>query len=286
MGMLDRYKKKGGFIQLIVLIETSTKQKQDQFLNLIAQENPRWEEAIRKKTLSIEKILAWDPIYLTEIFSRIQPLTMAVVLRSFSAEYVDKVLNCFTQSEKRKIQNIISETNPSQSEITTCVMKIITEVRELMRLGVLKLEKIDPEMMIPENIEEQLQNAGSSLDQVGVTGGFKQNNTAPAAKHNVGTPSGEVKAEVESSSKVEPVVELNFHTDDEPKSKMKTLTETSSKSSPKSKISGIAPGGSDVLKEENESLKRKTQQLLAENQQLKTELASLRNKLEQIRKIA
>ncbi|MFN9067220.1 MAG: hypothetical protein ACK5V3_08325, partial [Bdellovibrionales bacterium] len=77
MGMLDRYKKKGGFIQLLQLIETSSKSKQDQFLGLIAQESPNWENEIRKKMITLDKVLEWNPVYLSEIFSRLHPLTLA-----------------------------------------------------------------------------------------------------------------------------------------------------------------------------------------------------------------
>ncbi len=156
MGMLDRYKKNGGFIQLLILIESSSKQKQEQFFNIIAQENPAWESEIKKKSITLEKILSWNATYVSEIFSRVQPLTVAVAMRSLSQAQADKVMGCFNHSEQRKIQNIITETNPSPSEIQTCVMKLVTEVRELMKSGVLKMDKIDPELVIPENIEDKL----------------------------------------------------------------------------------------------------------------------------------
>jgi hypothetical protein len=156
MSMLDRYKKKGGFIQLLILIETSSKQKQDQFLGLIAQENPLWEEAIKKKTITLDRILNWDSTYLAEIFSRLQPLTIAVAFRNFPPEQIELVLKCFSSTDKRKIQNLISETQPSNGEISTCGMKVISEVRELMKIGVLKMDKIDSELTIPENIEDTL----------------------------------------------------------------------------------------------------------------------------------
>lgn len=38
MGMLDRYKKKGGFNQLLQLLETSPSAKREQFLSLIGGE--------------------------------------------------------------------------------------------------------------------------------------------------------------------------------------------------------------------------------------------------------
>lgn len=156
MGMLDRYKKKGGFVQLLNLLETSSKTKQDQFLNLIHQENPHWEEALKKRILNIEKVMSWDKETLSEIITRVQPLTLTVALRHFSEERRDNILNVLSQSEKRKIQNLVSETNPNPAEIATCISKIIAEVRALIQQGIVKLDKVDPEISIPENIEDQL----------------------------------------------------------------------------------------------------------------------------------
>ncbi|MBX2988824.1 MAG: hypothetical protein KF802_13115 [Bdellovibrionaceae bacterium] len=158
MGMLDRYKKKGGFVQLLTLIETSGKQKQDQFLSLIAQENPVWEETIRKKTLTLEKILTWNSTYLSEVLSRVQPLTLATALNGMPKDKVDIILGCLSMTDKRKIQQVIDESKPTPAEINTCIMKIITETRGFISGGILKMDKVDPELMIPENIEEQLSN--------------------------------------------------------------------------------------------------------------------------------
>lgn len=163
MGMLDRYKKKGGFVQLLNLLETSSKTKQDQFLNLIHQENPHWEEALKKRILNIEKVMSWDKETLSEVITRVQPLTLTVALRHFSEERRDTLLNVLSQSEKRKIQNLVSETNPNPAEIATCISKIISEVRTLIQQGIVKLEKVDPEIAIPENIEDQL-NQKSQLN--------------------------------------------------------------------------------------------------------------------------
>lgn len=159
MGMLDRYKKKGGFVQLLTLIESSGKQKQDQFLGLIAQENPLWEETIRKKSLSIDKIFSWNPVYLGEVLTRVQPLTLATALHSLPKERVETILNCLPVGERRKIQQVIDETNPSPAEKNTCIMKIINETRGFMLGGVVKVDKVDAELVIPDNIEEQLNSA-------------------------------------------------------------------------------------------------------------------------------
>ena len=161
MGMLDRYKKKSGFSQLLALIETSGKQKQDQFLNLIAQENQAWEKAIRSKMLSAEVIFGWPQENLSEILSRLQPLTLAMALHGNPQEKNDKIMACLPNATRRKIFEMMSEKVPSPAEKSTCLMKVVTEVREFIKQGIVKLEKIDPSLVVAENIEDLLASGGN-----------------------------------------------------------------------------------------------------------------------------
>ncbi len=169
MGMLDRYKKtKGGFGQLLQLIETSPQKKREQFLALIAEENTIWEEHLRKRLLSVEKIFSWDQQVLSEILSRLQPLTLAVALFGNPSEDTEKLLACLPPITKRKITDMIADSSPSTAEKATCMMKIISEVRGYISQGIVKLEKIDPELYIPENFEDMLasMSAGFSADVI------------------------------------------------------------------------------------------------------------------------
>lgn len=188
MGMLDRYKKKGGFVQLLQLIETSGKQKQDQFLAIVAQESLVWEAEIRKKTLTLEKILTWNPTYLAEIFSRIQILTLASAFHGAEQDKVDVVFKAITTTDQRKFQMTIQEINPTPGEKMTSQMKILSETRTMIAQNIIKLDKLDPMLLIPENIEERLAEAGYNSV---VT-------AAPVAVEN------ELKFELKKDSKVDP----------------------------------------------------------------------------------
>lgn len=156
MGMLDRYKKKGGFAQLLQLLETSPQTKREQFLGLIAGESPVWEDALRKRILTIEKVYSWDGQFLVEIFSRVPPLTLANALHGNPSEQVETLLSTLPPISKRKITDLMAESNPTPAEKGTCVAKVLSEVRGFIAQGILKLEKIDPDLMVPENIEEIL----------------------------------------------------------------------------------------------------------------------------------
>jgi len=156
MGMLDRYKKKGGFAQLLQLLETSPLTKREQFLGLIAGESPVWEDALRKRILTIEKVYSWDGQFLVEIFSRVPPLTLANALHGNPAEQIEQLLATLPPISKRKITDLMAESNPTPAEKSTCISKILSEVRGFIAQGILKLDKIDPELIVPENIEEIL----------------------------------------------------------------------------------------------------------------------------------
>jgi hypothetical protein len=163
MGMLDRYKKKGGFIQLLNLIETSAGKKQEQFLGLISQESPAWEQELKTKRLNVARILSWPEDVLSEVISRIQPLTLCVTLHGRAGTEVERVLAPLPPITKRKLIDQMSELNPSPAERQTCEMKLIAEVRSIVALGVIKFEKFDGDLFIDENIEERLNSAESGV---------------------------------------------------------------------------------------------------------------------------
>lgn len=90
MSMLTRYKRSGGFVQLLQLIETCDNKKQEKLLENIKNEDPKWEEAIREKCLSIKKIFSWDADTLSDILMSTQELTVAITFYGLSEEERNK----------------------------------------------------------------------------------------------------------------------------------------------------------------------------------------------------
>lgn len=160
MGMLDRYKKKGGFFQLLQLLETSPTAKREQFLGLIAAESPAWEDALRKRILTINRVYSWDSQYLVEVFSRVPPLTLANAMHGNPSEQVEQLLSCLPPISRRKIGDLMAESNPNPAEKATCIAKLLSEVRGYISQGIIRLEKVDPELLVPENVEEMLSMGG------------------------------------------------------------------------------------------------------------------------------
>lgn len=158
MGMIDRYKKAGGFLQLLNLIETCGPQKQEKFLAIIKEEDVLWEATIRQKMLSMTKVMSWDSAVIAEITSRLQPLTLACALHGMTPEQNAVILNSLPFSQRRGIESQKESLTPSPAEISSAYMKILTDVREMATAGVLKFDKIDPDLYVESDIEEKISN--------------------------------------------------------------------------------------------------------------------------------
>lgn len=162
MSMIDRYRKKGGFVQLLNLIETTGKDKQEKFLKMILDESPAWESEIRKRLLTVDKILGWNPTYLAEIFPRVQPLQLAMVVGGLPPEKADAFMKVLTFKERKGVEDTLKDKKPSPGETSAGVMKLFSEIRKMEAEGSLKFEKFDEAMVIPEDIEERLGKGGSA----------------------------------------------------------------------------------------------------------------------------
>lgn len=156
MSMISRYQKSGGFIQLLKLIETSGKQKQENFINIIDKEDSRWAIALRQRMLSIEKILSWEDNVLAEIFSRVNELTLSTAIHGFNEEQWTRMSKTFSSSQIRRIMDLKNSRHPNAGEISAAYVKVLEDVRSMISDGSIKAEKIAPELVIGENIEERI----------------------------------------------------------------------------------------------------------------------------------
>ena len=159
MGMVDRYKKNGGFVQLLQVLETCGPKKYDQFMNIINEEDPSWADAIKDKMLSFEKILNWKPEVLLEVLANVNSLAFATALKGLSVEAQAKFLSGLSNQEKRRLEQQLADMKPTPVEISSCVMKVISETRGLLTAGTLKAAKVDAALVIPENFEDKLASA-------------------------------------------------------------------------------------------------------------------------------
>ena len=176
--MVDRYKKSGGFIQLIQVIETCNQKKREQFMSIITDESPEWADGLNQKCITFEKIISWKAEVILDIIASVNTLSFSASLKSLSPEQLEAFLGKLSHQDRKKIEIAMEESNPNPNEIFSSVLKVISETRGLLVQGTLKADKIDPQLIIPEEYEsilekaEQSRQAGSSLSFDGPTLNF------------------------------------------------------------------------------------------------------------------
>ncbi len=170
MAMVDRYKKSGGFVQLLQVIETCAPKKKEQFMTIITNETPAWAEAINQKMLTYDKILNWRPEALMEVTANVNPIVFVTSLKSLTPEKYKELCTRLSPMEMRKIDKQYNEITPTPGEISSCVMKVVSETRNLFVTNALKYDKIDPDLIIPDEFENALDQAsknGGSVTSIG-----------------------------------------------------------------------------------------------------------------------
>ncbi len=251
MSMIDRYRKKGGFVQLLNLIETTGKDKQEKFLKMIADESPLWETEVRKRLLTVDKVLSWNPTYLAEIFPRVAPLQLAMVVGGLPPEKAEMFMKVLTYKEKRFVEDTLEDKKPAPGETSSGLMKLFSEIRKMEAEGSLKFEKFDPEMVIPEDIEEKLGKGVSVFHSPLSAATTDLHPTSPT--HSAGP------------------------------SPAAAMTQSQAAHGAAAPVSNGVPTN---LAEELTTLRRKLVQLTQENHKLQQDNQTMKEKLEQIKKIA
>ncbi len=268
--MLDRYRKPGGFAQLLSLIETCHESKQEKLLEVIGQEDRRWSETVRAKMLSIERIYAWSDETLAEIFGTLQDLTVAVALSVAEPDFKARITSFFSHGRIRKIDELLSSKGPTPAEVSATHLKIVEAVRKMGNDGFLRFESIDPALVINEDIDDYLAHPplpGENAPLKKFTAGSvktpqpqSQSPTRPRVLHSYSHLSEHVGTQVEASGNV-------------------MVTSTPASQAPSSE-----PSESRLVELQN--LKKRVADLSKENATLRHELSMAKAKLDQIKKIA
>ncbi len=248
MAMLDRYRKPGGFLQLLNLIETAGPQKQAKFLEIVKEEDSRWAEVMGDKLLSMQKICGWNNEAMMEVVANLQILSLAVMLHGLDEGNRDRFTVAMSNGQRRAVMEQFNAAQPTPAEINTTFIRVITDVRKMISDGRLRMERIDAKLVVEEGIEEALKK--------------------PRPVHG-GASSASPQSE---SSKIEYGSNAEFHT---PYPEMAPPAASGTASVPN------GAGSSEII-----LLKKRLTIVANENSVLKLEVLRLRGKLEQIKKIA
>ena len=150
MGMLDRYRKKGGFKQLLKLLEGCAPAKQAQLFDVIQKEDTGWASLLKKKMLTLDIIFSWKPETLAEFTHLLPAKTLAYAAKKLGPQALEKAITCFPHMKKREIEDLYSASTPTPGEMLAASGKIIEKVRELTDNGTLKFERFAPELTLDD----------------------------------------------------------------------------------------------------------------------------------------
>lgn len=184
MGMLDRYRKTGGFIQLVTLLETCGPVKQEKFLEIIRQEEPTWAQTLKTKVLDIPRIYSWRDDVLAEVVGTLQDLCLAVAIHAADEPMKARFIGMLSHGRRRKIDDLLGRTPPTPAEIATMHMKIVETVRKMAIDGFLRFDKFDADLLIEDGIEEKLDKKKAEISEANLsmfTIEFENNGEAEAA---------------------------------------------------------------------------------------------------------
>jgi len=157
MSALERYKKKGGFIQILTLIESSEPAKAEKFLALIAQESKIWAQTIKEKSLTIEKMKTLGEQVLSESLDTIPVPVLANALIKEPIETRNLILPCLNQTSRKKIELAMADNpSPRPGDILACQLRIISACRAAITDGRVKQNQLPKDLQIDEDIETTL----------------------------------------------------------------------------------------------------------------------------------
>ncbi len=263
--MLDRYKKTGGFNQLMTLLETCGPQKQLKFLEIIRLEDPRWADALESKMIDLKRFLSWSDAAIAEVTGAMLDINVSAVISSLPEDQQIRLLGMLPHIKRRKVQDLLDGAKPSPGEVASSTNKLFEAIRKLSQDGVLRLDKVDPPLFIDADIEDRLK-AGMNISGVpSAAESFAKANAADSLSH------------------------LHSEAADGPQLRIvnSPVSAAAGSGAGTAHSNGTkAEGFSRAAEQEIAQLKKRVQFLQQENVNLKHELANAVAKLEQIRKLS
>lgn len=152
MAMLTRFKKQGGFFQLLALIETCDPVKQRNLLHLVAVEDPGWAHLVKSKCITVDRVFSWP----SEILMEITPHLPEKVLTSLYASLDDlkkqKLMSSLSQVQQRILKDQMEGTKPTPAEQAAASIKLIQTIRDLESEGKIKFSNFDPTLAVDPSL--------------------------------------------------------------------------------------------------------------------------------------
>jgi flagellar motor switch protein FliG len=155
--ILSRFRKQGGFFQLVLVIETCEPEKRKNLMKLVASENPGWAHLISKKILSLEKILAFPDHILMEILPHFSLQMLAVLYCGVGPDLRARIISGLSAKGSRDLQSAVdsykaSHKSATSDEFGAASVKLVQLVRDLEADNVINFQLFDPTLVIDPKI--------------------------------------------------------------------------------------------------------------------------------------
>lgn len=149
MPTLARYRKKGGFRQLLLLVESSNLKKQQSLLNVVESEDPAWANKIRERMLTLEKFFEWDAEDIERVLAELDPGIWVKAMFIWPGleerqSRVEKACQFMTRARQNEILAHLAELQPKPAEVESAKLMIIKKARDLQSAGYITPESKDP----------------------------------------------------------------------------------------------------------------------------------------------
>ena len=145
MSVLARYKKAGGMLELVKLIEESGEPKRTQLLKMIRTEDPQFAAQVEGKLFAYEQLRTLPENTLAEIIGNTPAKFVALAIHGESPEFTTLVEKCLGKSfndYKVERENFVSAP-PAAGPIETARRKLVATARKLESEGKIKLPGSD-----------------------------------------------------------------------------------------------------------------------------------------------
>lgn len=152
MSKLLRFRKSGGFQQLLFLIETCEPEKQKSLLHMVACEDPGWAHLIKVKALTFQRILTWPVEILMEITPHLQDSSLAMIYRmaeeisdkSPSTDLHNRFLKSIPETKAHEVIELANGIRFTPGDQMATVIRLLQTVRELEAAGKFSIQYFDP----------------------------------------------------------------------------------------------------------------------------------------------
>lgn len=150
---ISKYKRPGGFAQLLHLLESSPASSQEILLRAVAKEDPGWAHLLKVKALSIEKIARWPTSVLEIILPDLSPSALALAINSLeNASTREKILAVLPSPQAQRVLVAMENKNFTDDEVASSVLVLIQHIRSLEGRRVLRFEEFAPELVIDKKL--------------------------------------------------------------------------------------------------------------------------------------